>query len=84
MIHHPFRHQNHATISYHRLRPARRGSRLQGTNKGLPPAASPSATRGRNADYKGGGPLAGRLSMGKDNRRLHRGCGSGVLRVKES
>ncbi|RZR74607.1 hypothetical protein BHM03_00039270 [Ensete ventricosum] len=139
MIHHPLRHLNHATISYHyekqeilrgkrgsdvmttftqgrlyatkanlqellpigattrrwssgraaavrghgRLRPAHRGSRLQGTHKELPPAASPSATRGRSADYKGGGPLAGRLLAGKDNCRLYRGCGGGILRVKE-
>ncbi|RWW37806.1 hypothetical protein BHE74_00057027, partial [Ensete ventricosum] len=52
-----------------RLQPARRGgSCLQrGARKGLPPAASPAASRGGYANRSGGCPLAGRLPAGKGN-----------------
>ncbi|RWW20724.1 hypothetical protein GW17_00015146 [Ensete ventricosum] len=50
-----------------RLGPAQKGDQLQGARKGLPHAASLVVSR------RGGRPLAGRLPMGKDNRRLCRG-----------
>ncbi|RWV83061.1 hypothetical protein GW17_00055382, partial [Ensete ventricosum] len=41
----------------------------RGARKGLPPAASPAASR------RGGRPLARWLPAGKGSHRLHRGCG---------
>ncbi|RWV82469.1 hypothetical protein GW17_00056031 [Ensete ventricosum] len=57
---------------------ARRVDRLQGARKGLPPAASPTASRGDGAGRMGGCPLAGQLPTSKDRCRLHRGSGSGA------
>ncbi|RWW61231.1 hypothetical protein BHE74_00031721 [Ensete ventricosum] len=44
--------------------------------KGMLPAASPTSSRGDSAGRRGG-PLAGRLSTGKGNRRLRRGSDGG-------
>ncbi|RZS12410.1 hypothetical protein BHM03_00043847 [Ensete ventricosum] len=52
-------------------RDARKGGRLQGAHKGLPPAASPTASRGSDVDRRGGRSLAGWLPTGKGNCRLH-------------
>ncbi|RZR75439.1 hypothetical protein BHM03_00057789, partial [Ensete ventricosum] len=64
------------------LRPSHRGDthkvdRLQGTGKGLPPAAYPTASRGSGVDRRGGCPLAGWLPAGKGSRRLRRGSSDG-------
>ncbi|RZS19666.1 hypothetical protein BHM03_00052099 [Ensete ventricosum] len=67
-----------ADLGHNRLqRGTHKGGRLQGTHKGLPPAASPTAGRGDGASRKGGRPLAGRLPAGKGNRRLRRGSDGG-------
>ncbi|RZS27143.1 hypothetical protein BHM03_00060573 [Ensete ventricosum] len=59
-------------------------SRLQPARKGLPPVASPAASRGDIAGRRGDRPLARRLPAAKGSRHLRRGSGSGgVLRVKE-
>ncbi|RZS22605.1 hypothetical protein BHM03_00055411 [Ensete ventricosum] len=63
-----------------------RSGPLQGavTCKGLPPAASPAASRGDCAGHKGGRHLAGRLSAAMGSRRLRKGIdGDGTVRVKE-
>ncbi|RWV78069.1 hypothetical protein GW17_00061024 [Ensete ventricosum] len=52
---------------------ARKGGRLQGTRKGLPPTANPTTNRGNDANRRGGCPLAGRLPLGKGSCRLRRG-----------
>ncbi|RRT44882.1 hypothetical protein B296_00050303 [Ensete ventricosum] len=54
-------------------RGARKGSRLQSTRKGLPPAASLVANRGGGIGRSGGRPLAGWLPTGKGSHRLRRG-----------
>ncbi|RZS14446.1 hypothetical protein BHM03_00046134 [Ensete ventricosum] len=60
-----------------------RASQQQPAYKGLPPAASPVASRGGDAGRRGGRPLAGRLSATKGNRRLRKGCnGNGAVRVE--
>ncbi|RRT35847.1 hypothetical protein B296_00040496 [Ensete ventricosum] len=56
-------------------RPAALTGRLQGARKGLPPAASPIASRGDDTRRRGGRPLVGRLLVGKGSRRLYRGSG---------
>ncbi|RWW53101.1 hypothetical protein BHE74_00040434, partial [Ensete ventricosum] len=56
-------------------RGAREGGRLQGARKGLPPASSPTASRGSDTSRRGGRPLVGRLPAGKGSHRLHRGSG---------
>ncbi|RWV91014.1 hypothetical protein GW17_00046732 [Ensete ventricosum] len=60
------------------------GVRLQDAYKELSPAASPTASRGGNADRRGGRPLAERLPVGKGSRplaeRLPVGKGSRRLR----
>ncbi|RZR92547.1 hypothetical protein BHM03_00020865, partial [Ensete ventricosum] len=53
------------------------------TCKGLPPVASPAASRGGGASRKGGCPLVGRQPTVKGNRRLCRGSGGDTVRVKE-
>ncbi|RRT36674.1 hypothetical protein B296_00026806, partial [Ensete ventricosum] len=45
----------------------------RGVRKGLPPAASPTASKGGGVGHKGGRPLAGWLPMGKGSRCLRRG-----------
>ncbi|RRT33484.1 hypothetical protein B296_00032470 [Ensete ventricosum] len=60
------------------------GGRQQPARKGLPPAASPAASRGGGVSRRGGRPLAGRLSAVKDSHRLRRGSDNGgAVRVKE-
>ncbi|RWW17942.1 hypothetical protein GW17_00018107 [Ensete ventricosum] len=44
---------------------ARKRGRLQGTCKGLPSAASPTASRRSDASRMGGRPLAGRLQRAR-------------------
>ncbi|RRT58449.1 hypothetical protein B296_00018141 [Ensete ventricosum] len=58
-------------------RGACKGGRLQGARKGLPPAASPDAKSGGDANCRGGRPLAGQLPAGKGSRCLRRGSGGG-------
>ncbi|RWW09354.1 hypothetical protein GW17_00027162 [Ensete ventricosum] len=61
-----------------------RVNRQRLTRKGLPPAASPTATKGGGAGRRGGRPLAGRLPTIKGSRRLRRCSGDGdAVRVKE-
>ncbi|RWV87360.1 hypothetical protein BHE74_00052374 [Ensete ventricosum] len=50
-----------------------KGGRVYGVRKGLPPVASPTASRGGDVDRRGGHPLAGWLQVGKGNRHLRRG-----------
>ncbi|RZR85288.1 hypothetical protein BHM03_00012234 [Ensete ventricosum] len=50
-----------------------KGGRVYGVRKGLPPVASPTASRGGDVDCRGGHPLAGWLQVGKGNRHLRRG-----------
>ncbi|RWV79568.1 hypothetical protein GW17_00059274 [Ensete ventricosum] len=45
--------------------------------KGLPPVASPAASKGGGASCRGGCPLAGRLLAGKGSHRLRWGNGDG-------
>ncbi|RWV81201.1 hypothetical protein GW17_00057404 [Ensete ventricosum] len=52
---------------------ARKVGRLQGARKGLPPAASPAASRGGGTGRRGGRPLVGWLPGGKGSCRLRRG-----------
>ncbi|RZS28771.1 hypothetical protein BHM03_00062417 [Ensete ventricosum] len=60
-----------------RLQPsARRGDWLQGVCKGLPPAASPAASRGSGVGRTG-------LLAGKGSRRLRRGSSDDAVRVRE-
>ncbi|RZR94447.1 hypothetical protein BHM03_00023131 [Ensete ventricosum] len=57
---------------------SRRHNRLScGARKGLPPTTNPTANKGGAAGRSGGRPLAGRLPVGKGNRRLHRGNDDG-------
>ncbi|RZR82141.1 hypothetical protein BHM03_00008504 [Ensete ventricosum] len=58
-------------------RDACKGGRLLGARKGLPPVASPAASRGDSAGSKGGRPLAGWMPTGKGSRRLRRGSNGG-------
>ncbi|RWW54940.1 hypothetical protein BHE74_00038448 [Ensete ventricosum] len=58
-------------------------SRLWPAHKGLPPVASPSASRGGGAGRRGGRPLARRLPTAKGCRRLRRGNDGDTVRVKE-
>ncbi|RRT33617.1 hypothetical protein B296_00050088 [Ensete ventricosum] len=67
-----------ATRGHGQLWPAHRGDQLQGTRKGLPPAASPTVSRGGDAGRKGNRPLAGWLPTSKGNRDS--GC---EVRMKE-
>ncbi|RWW48581.1 hypothetical protein BHE74_00045330 [Ensete ventricosum] len=66
-----------------RLRPARKGDRQRLARKGLPPAASPAASRGGDAGRRCGHPLVGRLQAAKGSRRLRWGNGGGAVRVKK-
>ncbi|RZR88489.1 hypothetical protein BHM03_00016088 [Ensete ventricosum] len=50
-----------------------KGGQLQGTRKGMPPAASPTASRGGGIGHRVGRPLAGWLPAGKGSHRLRRG-----------
>ncbi|RZR75018.1 hypothetical protein BHM03_00047689 [Ensete ventricosum] len=52
-----------------------RASRQRLASKGLPPAASPVASRGDNTGCRGGRPLAGRLPTAKGQRRRRRSEG---------
>ncbi|RZS10464.1 hypothetical protein BHM03_00041697 [Ensete ventricosum] len=64
-----------------------RGDRLwpgRPASKGMPPTASPAASRGGAAGRRGDHPLAGRLSAAKGSRRMRNGSGSdGAVKVKE-
>ncbi|RWV99086.1 hypothetical protein GW17_00038030 [Ensete ventricosum] len=51
------------------------GGRLQDAHKGLPLAGSPAASKGGDADRRGGHPLAGQHLVGKGSRRLRKGSG---------
>ncbi|RZR90099.1 hypothetical protein BHM03_00017923 [Ensete ventricosum] len=67
--------QGAATRGHNRLWPA---------CKGLPPAASPIASRGGGSSRRGGRSLVGRLPTAKGSRYLRMGSGgSGAMRVKE-
>ncbi|RWV80128.1 hypothetical protein GW17_00058645 [Ensete ventricosum] len=46
-----------------------RANRQQSARKGLPPAANPAASKGRDADRKGGRPLGGQLPTAKGSCR---------------
>ncbi|RWV94573.1 hypothetical protein GW17_00042877 [Ensete ventricosum] len=48
-----------------------------GARKGLPPASSPTVSRGSDTSRRDGRPLVGRLPAGKGSHRLHRGSGGG-------
>ncbi|RRT36007.1 hypothetical protein B296_00042589 [Ensete ventricosum] len=64
--------------------PYRQQGQQRLARKGLPPSASPTASRGDSVGRRGGRPLAGRLSVAMGNRRLRRGSGGGgAVRVKE-
>ncbi|RZS21115.1 hypothetical protein BHM03_00053706, partial [Ensete ventricosum] len=63
-------------------RDAHKGGRLQCARKGLPPAASPTASRGGATDRRGCCPLAEWLPTGKGNRHLRRGSSGDADRAR--
>ncbi|RRT31962.1 hypothetical protein B296_00034456 [Ensete ventricosum] len=56
------RHPRHSRLH----RSTRKGGQLHDAHKGLPPAASPTASRYDGVGRRGGRPLAGQLQVGKE------------------
>ncbi|RRT51833.1 hypothetical protein B296_00004803 [Ensete ventricosum] len=74
--------QGAATREHGRLRPTRKGQPAAASLQGVA-ARGPAASRGGDANRRGGRPLVGRLPTAKGNRRLRKGCnGNGAVRVE--